>query len=179
MAISYFARLLYTSYINLVGLDANQKGLSSGRCHGRYSRTESWFALLQHKKGKKHQPLQESTTYICVFHLDTLEIYLAEAIYNIAIKRVLSASHEKKSTRHILQRKEIKRKNQVSTHKLYHKYTHKFNSYLIIYANFLRFRQLDKCQNTSHMLNHCLGLLFYLPLKFCRSNLSYASVRDS
>lgn len=34
------------------------------------------------------------------FHLETLEIYLAEANYNIAIKRVLSASCEKKSTRY-------------------------------------------------------------------------------
>jgi len=39
-----------------------------------------------------------------------LEIYLAVAIYNVAIKRVLSASHEKKLTRHSPEKRNKKKK---------------------------------------------------------------------
>lgn len=45
-------------------------------------------------------PARKHNINIYGFHLETLEIYLAEDIYNIAIKRVLSARHEKKSTRY-------------------------------------------------------------------------------
>lgn len=64
------------------------------------------------ERKKTPAPARKHNINMYGFHLETLEIYLAEAIYNIVIKRVLSESHKKKSTRYSPEKKKIKNSGQ-------------------------------------------------------------------